>query len=437
MRLYLFAIALATLWLGTALPAARAADTTHPRIEELDRIIAVVNNDVITQTQLDKQVDAIKRRLRGQHTQLPPENILRRQVLGKLVLDRLQLQVAHRLGIQVDDEQLNRVLDDIARRNNLTLPQFRQALAQEGYNFADFRENIRQEIIISRLHKREVGDKITITDQEVDNFLANQAARHDMGEEYHLAHILIPIPESATPAEIQTARTKADQILAQLHTGADFAQTAVAVSAGQQALQGGDLGWRKAGQLPTLFADIVPRMKQGEISDLIRSPSGFHIIKLLGKRSGQQHMVQQTLARHILIRTNEIVSDDDARQRLERLRQRILAGADFAKLAQANSDDKVSAANGGSLGWVSPGELVPKFEQEMNSLKPGEISQPFRTRFGWHIVQVMARRTRDNTQDFLRAQAREQIHKRKADEALQNWLRQLRDESYVDYRLNQ
>ncbi len=437
MRPYLFALSLATLWLGIALQPALATTATPARVVPLDRIIAVVNNGVITTTQLDKQLTVITRRLHAEKTQLPAKNILRRQVLGKMVLNRLQLQAARQLGIQVDDEQLNHVLGNIARRNNLTLPQFRQAVTSQGYTFADFRENIRHEMIISHLHKRAVYNKIIVTDQEVNDFLANQAARHDMGEEYHLAHILIPIPESATPQDIQAARTKARQVLAQLYAGANFSQTAIAVSAGQQALQGGDLGWRKAGQLPRLFADIVARMKPGGISHLIRSPSGFHIIKLLGKRSTQRHVVKQTLARQIMLRTNQLVSDNDARQHLLRLRQRILAGANFAELSRANSDDTGSAANGGSLGWVSPGELVPKFESVMDALKPGQISQPFRTRFGWHIVQVMARRTRDNTHHFLRNQARELIRKRKADEALQNWLRQLRDESYVDYRLNQ
>lgn len=437
MRPYLFALALAPLWLGTALQPALATTATPAHVVPLDRVIAVVNNGVITTTQLDKQIIVITRRLQAEKTQLPAENILRRQILGKMVLNRLQLQAAQQLGIQVDDDQLNHVLSNIARRNNLTLPQFRQAVTGQGYTFADFRENIRHEMIISRLHKRAVYNKIIVTSQEVDDFLANQAARHDMGEEYHLAHILIPIPESATPQDIHAARTKARQVLAQLYAGANFSQTAIAVSAGQQALQGGDLGWRKAGQLPRLFADIVAHMKPGGISHLIRSPSGFHIIKLLGKRSTQRHVVKQTLARQIMLRTNQLVSDNNARQRLLRLRQRILAGANFAELARANSDDTGSAANGGSLGWVSPGGLVPKFESVMDALKPGQISQPFRTRFGWHIVQVMARRTRDNTRNFLRNQARELIRKRKADEALQNWLRQLRDESYVDYRLNQ
>ena len=444
--LFLFLASLsATAWSATDQNPAPVTDTGRataatptgtPHIEELDQIVAVVNDDVITETELDNQLHFIEQQLRQRNTQMPPENILRRQVLDRQVLDRLQLQVAKRLGIRVDDEAVNHVLSNIADQNHLSLSEFRQVLANQGYDFANFREDIRNQMIISQLHKSQVEDKVTVTDQEVDNYLATMAARKGMNDEYHLAHILIALPESATPDQIQAARDKAEKVLQQLKTGADFEQTAVAVSAGQQALKGGDLGWIKAGQLPTIFADEVLRMEPGQISDLIRSPSGFHIIKLLDKRHGEQHIIKQTLARHILIRTNELVSDDDARQRLARLRERILAGADFGELARANSDDKVSAAEGGSLGWVSPGDLVPRFEEVMDSLKPGEISEPFRTNFGWHIVQVMARRDVDNTKQFERARAKELIRKRKADEALQNWLRQLRDESYVDYRLN-
>ncbi|HKK05999.1 MAG: peptidylprolyl isomerase [Gammaproteobacteria bacterium] len=437
MKSSLFAITLCLLLAGLHAPFASADQSdSKPKIVELDRIIAVVNDDVITQNELKKQVRLIKDRLSRQQTQLPPENVLRRQVLEHMVVNHLQLQVAKRLGIRVDDDQLNQVLNNIARQNQLTLTQFRALLQKEGYDFADFREDIRHQMIISRLHKRQIDDKVTVTDQEVDDFLANKAANKGMEEEYHLAHILISLPEAATPAQIQAAQAKAQKVLDELRNGADFSQTAIAVSSGQQALKGGDLGWRKAGQLPTPFADVVTKMQVGDISGLIRSPSGFHIIKLLDKRSGSKHIVKQTLARHILIRTNELVSNDEARQRLERLRQRILNGADFGQLARANSDDKVSAANGGSLGWLNPGDVVPRFEEVMNGLKPGEISQPFRTRFGWHIVQVMARRNYDNTKDFQRSQARELLHKRKAEEALQNWLRQLRDEAYVQYRFN-
>jgi len=437
MKSSLFALTLCLLFAGLNLPAAAAADaSSKPKIVELDRIIAVANNDVITKDQLDQQVRLVKDRLQRQQTQMPPEKVLRRQVLDHMVLQRLQLQVAKRLGIRINDDKLNRVLNNIARQNQLSLDQFRGLLQKEGYDFADFRENIRDQMIISQLHQREIDDKVTVTDQEVSDFLANQKAHKGMDEEYHLAHILISLPEGATPDQIQAAQARAKKVLQELRGGADFSQTAIAVSAGQNALKGGDLGWRKAGQLPTPFADVVTKLHVGDISGLIRSPSGFHIVKLLDKRAGSKHIVKQTLARHILIRTNQLVSNDQARQHLQRLRQRILNGADFGQLARANSDDKVSAANGGSLGWLNPGDVVPRFEQVMNGLKPGQISKPFRTRFGWHIVQVMSRRNYDNTKDFQRSQARQQLHKRKAEEALQNWLRQLRDESYVDYRFN-
>jgi peptidyl-prolyl cis-trans isomerase SurA len=280
-----------------------------------------------------------------------------------------------------------------------------------------------------------VADQVSVTPQEVDDFLASQKNLGNLNEEYHLSHILITVPEAASPKQVQAARTKAEQVLAKLHTGADFREMAVSYSDGQQALEGGDLGWRKAGQLPTLFSDIVTRMHEGEISDLIRSPSGFHILKLTGRRGEKKHIVRQTHARHILIRTNEVTSDYDARTRLERLRQRLLAGEDFAALAKANSDDRGSASRGGDLGWTNPGDFVPAFAKVMNELAPGAISEPFKSQFGWHIVQVLGRRDYDNTEQYQRARAREALRARKIDERLQQWVRRIRDEAYVEYRL--
>ncbi len=412
--------------------------TANPVIKEIDHIVAVANDDVITYTELAKRTHLVKQQLQQRRAKLPPDDILRKQILDQLIMERLQLQLAQQVGIRVDDETINKVINNIARENKFSLEQFRDVLAREGYDFADFRQNIKKDITISQLRKRRVENRVTVTEQEVDNYLINMASRRGSNDEFRLGHILIAIPEAASPDQIAVAKDRAEKVLAQLRLGADFAETAIAVSNDQKALEGGDLGWRKAGQLPTLFSDSVISMQVGQLSDLIRSPSGFHIIKLLDRRTkAQRHTVQQTLARHILIRPNEVTSNAEAKQRITRLHKRIQDGADFAQLARASSDDTASAVEGGSLGWVNPGYMVPEFEAQMNKLQPGQFSQPFESQFGWHIVQVMARRQHDNTQQYERAQARQQIGKRKSEVAVENWLRELRSEAYVEYRLNQ
>ncbi|MDH3947957.1 MAG: peptidylprolyl isomerase [Gammaproteobacteria bacterium] len=412
--------------------------STSPVVKEIDHIVAVANDDVITYTELEKRVRLIKQQLQQRQAKLPPDDVLRKQVLEQLIMERLQLQVAQQVGIRVDDETINQVINNIAQENKFTLEQFREVLAREGYNFADFRQNIKKDITLNQLRKRRVENRVTVTEQEVDNYLINMANRGDSNDEFHLAHILIAVPEAASPDQIQAAKERAKTVLAQLRLGADFAETAIAVSNGQKALEGGDLGWRKAGQLPTLFSESVIGMQVGQMSELIRSPSGFHIIKLLDRRSkAQRHTVQQTLARHILKRPNEVISNAEAKQRITRLYDRIQGGADFGQLARATSDDTGSAVEGGSLGWVNPGVMVPEFEEQMNKLQPGQISPPFESQFGWHIVQVMARRQQDNTQQFERTQARQQIGRRKSEAAVESWLREMRSEAYVEYRLNQ
>jgi peptidyl-prolyl cis-trans isomerase SurA len=335
-------------------------------------------------------------------------------------------------GIRVDDEQLNLVISNIAKQNSMSLDQFRQTLERQGITFAKFREEIRKEIIIAQLRKNKVDNQVFVSEQEVDSELNKLTDQQQLDTEYHLEHILIPVPETAKPEQIEAAQRKAEDVYTQLNLGADFAKMAVSVSADQRALQGGDLGWVKQGQLPTIFADVIPKMKPGEISKPLRSASGFHIIKLLDTRKqDEKHVVEQTLARHILIKTSEIVSSADAKRKLERIRNEILAGGDFGQIAKASSDDTGTAADGGNLGWVSPGTMVPEFEEVMDKLKPGEISQPFQTRYGWHIIQVMSRRKHDDTQAYLRSQARSQIQKRKIEEETENWLRRIRDEAYV------
>lgn len=403
--------------------------------QPLDRIVAVVNNDVIVMSELQQRMRLVRAQLRQAGTPAPPASVLRRQVLEKMIMDRLQLQLAKSSGLSVDDDTLNRTIQNIAQKNGLTVRQFRDVLEQGGYDFSKFREDVRNQLLISQLQQRDVTSRITVTPREIENYLATKAQQGAAAKDYHLAHILIAVPEAASPEQIAAARKKADGVLQQLRNGADFAQTAVAVSDDPQALHGGDLGWRKGSELPTIFANIVPKMHPGEISGLIRSPSGFHIIKLLGVRGQARHVITQTHVRQILIRTNEVTSNADARTQLEQLRERIENGASFAELARAHSDDRASAINGGDLGWVNPGQVVPRFEKVMNSLQPDQISEPFRTQFGWHILEVLGRRQYDGTEEVKRSQAAEAIRRRKTEEALQSWLRQLRDEAYVELRL--
>ena len=406
-------------------------------VQPLDKIIAVVNDDIITQLELDKRVKLIRQQLLQRGNRLPSENVLRRQILERLIIEKLQLELAKKTGVRVNDEMVNQVIANIARQNNLTIDQFRQLLQKEGFSFADYQENIRREIIISRLRKIRVENNINVSEQEIENFINQSKKNNSTDEEYHLGHILIALPEAASPEQISKTRAKAEKVFSDLKNGADFAQTAIAVSNDEQALKGGDLGWLKAAQLPSFLAETVSKMNKGEVRGPIRSASGFHIIKLIDRKSSEQkHIVKQTLARHILIKPNQVLSREEARMRLEQIRQRILNGEDFATLAKAASDDKASAVDGGSLGWVNPGTMVPAFEEQMNKLKPGEISKPFLTRFGWHIVQVLSRRKHDNTKEFQRIQAIKLIRKRKTREAIQDWLRRLRAEAYVDLRLN-
>lgn len=400
---------------------------------ELNRIVAVVNEDAITRLELDKRLKGVEEKLLQTTTSLPPREILRRQLLEHLIIERLQLELARERGIQVDDEALNEVIVRIAEQNRLTPTQFREVLAADGIEFADFREDIRSELIMNNLRAREVESRVDVSPHETDELLLRLAASGEANTEYHLGHILIALPEAASPEQVQEARGKTTDILRQLDEGADFHELAITHSAGQQALQGGDLGWRTGGQLPTLFADSVLRMSAGELSEPLRSSSGFHIIKLIDKRGEQTEYITQTHARHILVRSTALVSDAEAREKLLRLRERILQGEDFAELAQANSEDPGSGAGGGDLGWANPGTFVSAFEEAMDQLQPGEISLPFESEFGWHILQVLKRRQHDGTDEIKRARAHETIRQRKIEEETENWLRQLRDEAYVEY----
>ncbi|MEX2524164.1 MAG: peptidylprolyl isomerase [Gammaproteobacteria bacterium] len=404
---------------------------------ELDRIVAVVNDDVVMASELEERLRTVRDQLREQGTQMPPTSQLKKQVLDRLIMNKLQMQMARQTGIRVDDETLNRTISGIAAENGVSLTQFRDILERDGYSYAQFREDIRNEIMISRLRQRAVDNRVSVSEREIENHLANQQHQGETEVEYRLSHILVALPRSPTSGDLENTREKAEQILDELRNGAEFGKTAATYSDGQQALEGGDLGWRKAGQLPTLFSGAVSNMEKGDISDLIRSSSGYHIVKLTDIRDSEKVVITQTHARHILIRPDEMTSEEDAFRRLNQLRMRIQGGDDFAELARGHSNDTVSAADGGDLGWVSPGELVPEFEEVMGSLNPGEVSEPFQTQFGWHIVQVLERREHDSTEDIKRARAREAIRERKLEEARENWLREMRDEAYVEYRLNE
>jgi len=414
------------------------AEAKRPEIIELDNIVAVVNKDVITASELQRRQETVVNQLSAKQTRLPPESVLRRQILDQMIVVQIQLQLAFDSGIRVSDEQLNKIIEQIAADNNLSMEAFRQELKNQGYNFAGFREEIRNDVIIKQLRQRQVGNKVFVTEQEVNAELDSQENKLNLNNEYHLAHILIAVGESSNPNEIAAAKQKAEGVVGQLKLGADFSEMAISISAGQHALKGGDLGWMKQGQIPTIATNIVIAMEPGSISDPIRSSSGFHILKLIDKRSGEtKHVVNQAQARHILITPNEVVSHKEAEKKLILIRDRILAGDDFAALAKATSDDSGSARLGGDLGWISPGRMVPEFEDVLNRLKPGEISQPFRSRYGWHIVELLSRRQHDDTDAFLKAQARKLIHKRKTTEQTSIWLRRIRDEAYVEYRLNE
>jgi peptidyl-prolyl cis-trans isomerase SurA len=408
-----------------------------PEIVEIDRIVAVVNDDVIVYSALQTRVRTVVEQLENSGVPAPPGDVLEKQVLEQLIIDRLQMQIAADTGIRIDDESLNRQIADIARQNNLSLRQFRDVLKRDGYDFAAFREEIRNELIKSRVQQRQVQSRVQVTDRDIDNFLATREKQGGNTADYRIGHILVAVPDGASPEQLAEARDEIEDILARLNAGANFGRTAAAESDGRQALEGGDLGWRKDGELPTLFENVVPELKKGEVSDIIRSSSGFHLVKLLDVRGTERHVINQTHAQHILIKTTEVVSGQDVRARLLLLRSRILNGADFNQLARASSDDPGSAVKGGSLGWLSPGDTIPTFEKNMDALALGEISAPFETQFGWHILQVLGRRDRDSTEEVRRANAATALRERKVDEELQSWFRQIRDEAYIEYRLDE
>ena len=411
--------------------------------ELLDGVAAVVDNGVVLKSELSERLDLVMQNLRQQQAQMPPEqrrplpplSVVEDQVLDQLVLRRIQLQRAERFGIVVGDELLNQAIAGVASENGLTLEQLPAALASDGIDYAAFRQETREQIILEQLVQRDVVARINITPRELQQCLARSSASLAEDVDYNLSHILVALSPNATREEANAARAEIEDIFAQLEDGADFAQLAVTHSDGQGALEGGSLGWRKGAQLPTLFADLVLQMEPGETSEPIQSASGFHIVRVNEIRGAQAVMVDQIRARHILMQPNEILDEATVEQRLSGLREDVLAGDDFGAIAQALSEDPASAADNGDLGWVVPGDFVPEFAERLTELEVGELSEPFRTRFGWHLVEVTDRRTYDTTEEVKQQRCAETIRASKMEEQQQLWLQQIRDQAFVDRRL--
>lgn len=410
----------------------------------VDAIVAVVNNEVITLKELDERIQLIERRMKSQNMQMPARSVLQQQVLERMIVNRAQMQLARETGIRIDDLMLDRAVARIAEQNNLPLQEFRDQLEKDGISFGRFREEIREEITLQRLREREVDNKLQITESEVDNYLATAAGKAQGAEqEINLAQILVRIPENASPQQIAERRQRAEAAYAQLRSGADFAKVAASFSDAGDAMTGGDLGWRSVSRLPQLFIDATEKLNTGEVSAIARSANGFHILKLVGKRNASimkgsnVSVVQQTHARHILIKVNQIVSAADARRKLVEVKARLdNNAAKFEDLAKLYSND-LSSSKGGDLGWIYPGDTVPEFERAMNALQPGQVSEPVESQFGYHLIEVIERKTEEISRERQRMSARQAMRERKLEEANEDWLRQLRDRAYVEYRLDE
>jgi peptidyl-prolyl cis-trans isomerase SurA len=422
---------------ATLAQGVRPEEAARTRIVVIDRIVAVVNKEVITQYELAERMNRVLKDLERRGTSLPDRDEIQKQVLDRLVIEKVQLQFARETGLRVDDLELDRTLNRVAEGNKLSLTEFRQTLERDAIRFEVFREELRDEILMNRLRDREVTGKLTVSEGEIENFLSEQSERKELATEYNLAHILVRVPEQASPEQLGARRARAEEAVKRLKDGVDFAQLAATYSDAPDALQGGIMGWRSQDRLPELFVEALAKLKPGDVSDVLRSPAGFHVLKLVDLRgAGAPLMVEQAHVRHILVRTNELVSEDDAKRKLVNLRERIVNGVNFTELARLNSDDS-SASRGGDLGWVYPGDTVPEFERAFTELKPMEVSQPVKTPFGWHLIQLIERRTADMSSERRRIEARKALLERKGDEAYQEWLRQLRDRAYVELRLEE
>ena len=403
----------------------------------IDRIVAVINDEVITRNDLNERVKRAESQLQRQGTAAPPRADLEKQILERMITDRAVVQFAKENGMRIDDVELDRAVDRIAQENQMIREQLRLALEKDGVPFNKFREDIRTEILLARLREREVNDRIVVTDSEIDQLIAASKQGPGSNDEFNVSHILVRVPENASPEQIQARQARANEALTQLKAGANFAQVAASFSEAPDALQGGNMGWREMARLPALFADAVRGIKVGDLSSVLRSPAGFHIVKLVEQRGGQKTvMVQQTRARHILIKVSEVVSEAEGRNRMRILKERLDNKGDFTQLARSNSED-TSASKGGELGWISPGDTVPEFERAMDALKPGDVSEPVRSPFGWHLIQVQERRDSDMTVERQRLAARQTLRERKGEEAFQEWIRRTRDVAYVEIRLDE
>jgi len=415
----------------------RPDQATSGRIDLLDRIVAVVNKEVITQFELTGRIERVQKELQRRGTSSVNRSELEHQVLERLVVEKVQLQFARETGMRVDDLELDRTVNRVAENNKLSLTEFRQRLEGDSIPFDTFREELRNEILLTRLRDREVMSKLVVSESEIDNLILEQSERKEAETEFNIEHILVRVPEQATPAQVEARRARAEEVVRRLKDGADFAQVAATYSDAQDALQGGVIGWRSRQRLPELFLEALTGLNVGGVSGVFRSPAGFHVVKLLEMRgAGAPMMVEQAHIRHILVRTNDLVSENEAKRKLLGLRERIVNGVDFAELARLNSDDG-TASRGGDLGWVYPGDTVPEFERAFMELKLMEVSQPVKSPFGWHLIQVLERRTADVSTDRRRVEARKALLDRKGDEAYQEWLRQLRDRAYVELRLEE
>ncbi|MBL8475662.1 MAG: peptidylprolyl isomerase [Methyloversatilis sp.] len=431
---FLLLSALGVALSGTAL----AQPAERPDIVEIDRIVAVVNDEVITLHELRARISETFAQMRSRNVTPPPAEEFERQQLERMILEKVQLQHAAETQLRVDDRLLDASLSRIAESNRMDVAQLRAAIEQDGMVWSRFREDIRKQIVMSRLRDREVESRVVVTEGEIANFIANPERKPDQSEEYNVSHILLRVPEGASPEQLIRLKARADAALEQIRKGEDFSRIAASYSDAQDAVNGGSLGWRPLDRLPALFADAVPKLKPGEVSDVMRSPAGFHLLKLVDKRggsgSGDESRVTQTHARHILIKTSEVLNDAEARRRLTGLKERLDNGGDFAELARTNSQD-LSSSKGGDLGWLYPGDTVPEFQRVMDNLKVGEVSEPVQSPFGWHLIQVVERRVDEVSLERQRAAARMTLRDRKAEEVYQDWVRQLRDNAYVEIRL--
>ena len=409
--------------------------TQAAEVIKIDRIVAIVDQTVVTEQELESRIRTVTAQLQKQGTELPPENILRKQILERLISDTLQLQYAAQSGLKVDDSQLDKTIERIAEQNQLTLTEFADALAKDGVSMGKFRADIRNEITIARLREREVDSRVNVSESEIDNFLTTQASSNENQDEYEIAHILIRTPEEGATEDVQKAKAKVDEVIKALQAGTNFSKVSASFSDAPNALEGGSLGWKSSTQMPALFLDALKNMQVGTVSEVLRSPNGFHILKLISKRGGSSPLViEQTHARHILVKLSEVTSENEGKKKIDLIKERLDNGEKFEVLARQFSEDG-SASNGGDLGWVNPGDTVPLFEKAMNELKDGQISSTVRTPFGWHVIQVLERRKQDMSKEAARLKARQEIRKRKSEEAYQDWVRELRDRAFVELRL--